>query len=132
MTTVLQDTRSTTRNNSRWSVAASISSIFSAFVASICCVGPLIFALLGLGGAGLLVRFEPYRPYFIALTLALLGTGFHLTYRKPKAPAAGMEGAECACVVPKAGRAGKVALWGATGLVALFLAFPYLASLLFG
>jgi hypothetical protein len=34
-------------------------------------VGPLIFALLGLGGAGLLVKFEPYRPYFIAPAVAV-------------------------------------------------------------
>jgi len=46
----------------RWSLAASVSSIISAFVASICCVGPLVFALLGIGGAGLFVKFEPYRP----------------------------------------------------------------------
>jgi hypothetical protein len=48
-----------------------------------------VFALLGIGGAGLLVKFEPYRPYFIVVTFALLGTGFYLTYRKPKAAAAG-------------------------------------------
>lgn len=117
----------------RWSLAASVSSIISAFIASICCVGPLVFALLGLGGAGLLVKFEPYRPYFMAVTFALLGTGFYFTYRKPKAPpATTAEGPECACPAPRANRAGKVMLWIATVLVVAFLVFPYLAPYLFG
>lgn len=52
--------------------AASVGgAIVAAFAASLCCLGPLIFAALGLGGAGLLVKFEAYRPYFAALTLVL-------------------------------------------------------------
>ena len=117
----------------RWSVAASLSSIVSAFMASICCVGPLVFALLGLGGAGLLVKFEPYRPYFVAVTFVLLGSGFYLTYRKPRAAAATTEdGPECACPAPRANRAGKIMLWIAIVLVVVFLSFPYLAPYLFG
>ncbi len=116
----------------RWSFAASLSSILSAFIASTCCVGPLVFALLGLGGAGFLVKFEPYRPYFIAVTCALLGSGFYLTYGKPKAVAATMEGGpECACPAPSANRAGKIMLWIATVVVVVFLSFPYLARYLF-
>jgi mercuric ion transport protein len=117
----------------RWLLAASISSIISAFIASICCVGPLAFALLGIGGAGLLVTFVPYRPYFMAVTFALLGAGFYFTYRKPKAVAGATAtgSPECACPAPRANRAGKVVLWSATVLVVLFLAFPYLAPLLF-
>jgi mercuric ion transport protein len=116
----------------RWSFAASVSSIISAFIASICCVGPLVFALLGIGGAGLLVKLEPYRPYFIAVTFALLGAGFYLTYRKPKAAAAMVDdGPECACPAPRANRAGKIMLWIATVLVVAFLSFPYLAPYLF-
>ena len=116
----------------KWSLTASVSSIISAFIASICCVGPLVFALLGIGGAGLLVKFEPYRPYFMTVTFALLGAGFYFTYRKPKTAAAVEGGPECACPAPRANRAGKVMLWVATVLVAIFLAFPYLAPVLFG
>ncbi len=47
-----------------WSLATGLGAVLSAFLASACCVGPLVFALLGLGGAGFLVKFEPYRPYF--------------------------------------------------------------------
>lgn len=118
--------------STRWSLAASASSIISAFIASACCVGPLVFALLGLGGAGLLVKFEPYRPYFIAVTFALLSAGFYLTYRKPKAAVPTQGSPECACPAPRANRAGKIMLWIATALVVVFLSFPYLAPRLFG
>lgn len=118
----------------RLSVAASVGSIVSAIVASACCVGPLVFALLGLGGAGLLLKFEPYRPYFIAVTVALLGAGFYFTYRKPRLAGLGPAGAggpACDCPAPRTNRVGRVMLWVATVMVILFLAFPHLAPVLF-
>ena len=135
MNGTMQDIQpSTSDRTQHWSLAASTSSIISAFIASICCVGPLVFALLGIGGAGLLVKFEPYRPYFSVLTLALLGTGFYFTYRKPKvaAEAGAAGGPECACPAPRANRARKIMLWIATILVVGFLSFPYAAVHLFG
>ncbi|MBI2375506.1 MAG: mercury transporter MerT [Deltaproteobacteria bacterium] len=110
-----------------WSVAANAGAVVSAFVASACCVGPLVFALLGLGGAALLVKLEPYRPYFMTLTFALLGAGFYFTYRKPRAAAVG---AACGCAAPRTNRAGRIMLWAATGLVVALLAFPYIAPLI--
>lgn len=115
----------------RWSVAASASSIVSAILASACCLGPLVLALLGLGGAGALVALKPYQPYFVALTVLLLGTGFYLTYRKPR-PALATEGSpECACPAPTTRRAGAITLWIATILVVSFLVFPMLAPYIF-
>jgi FtsH-binding integral membrane protein len=110
----------------------SAGSILSAFLASACCVGPLIFALLGLGGAGLFIRFEPYRPYFIVLTFALLGAGFTFTYRRPKLAAPASDGVACACPAPRTNQLGRVMLWVATALVGAFLLFPYLVPVLFG
>lgn len=115
----------------RLSLAANAGAILSAFIASACCVGPLVLALLGLGGGALLVRFEPYRPIFTAITIGLLGAGFWLQYRKPKAVSSA-EGDACACPTPKANRAGRVMLWVATVLVVGFLAFPYIAPLIWG
>jgi len=116
----------------RWSLAASVSSIISAFIASICCIGPIVFALLGIGGAGLLVKFEPYRPYFTVLTLGLVGVGFYFTYRKPKVAAvSAQDGPACDCPHPKSNKLGKIMLWVATVLVVGFLSFPYLAAALF-
>ena len=91
----------------------------------------LVLALLGLGGGALLVKFEPYRPIFTAITLGLLGVGFWLQYRKPKAVSSA-EGDACACPAPRANRAGRVMLWVATVLVVGFLAFPYIAPLIWG
>ncbi|MBI5477414.1 MAG: mercury transporter MerT [Deltaproteobacteria bacterium] len=100
--------------------------MLSAFLASACCVGPLVLALLGLGGAGLLVKFEPYRPYFVALTFALLGAGFYFTYRRPR-----LASPACDCPAPRTNRAGRVMLWLSTAAVLGFLAFPSLVPLLF-
>lgn len=116
-----------------WTIASVGGAVVSAFLASLCCLGPLVFALLGIGGAGLLMRFEPYRPYFTVLTLGLLGLGFYFTYRTPRvANTAAVEGGpECACEHPKSNRLGRILLWVATVLVVGFLSFPYIAAHLF-
>ncbi|RMH44081.1 MAG: mercuric transport protein [Deltaproteobacteria bacterium] len=112
-------------------MAAGAGAIVAALLASACCVGPLVLALLGLGGAGLLVRFEPYRPLFVAITVALLGAGFYAAYRPRRAAApAGGDASDCGCPAPRANRAGRALLWVAAVLVAVLLAFPYLAPLL--
>lgn len=100
----------------------------AALAASACCVGPLIFALLGIGGAGALVAMEPYRPIFTVLTVGLLGIGWALTYRKPARPA---ETDDCDCEMPRTNRAGKRMLWASTGFAGLALGFPYLTPYLF-
>lgn len=102
--------------------------VVSAFLASACCIGPLLLALLGLGGAGLLIKLEPYRPYFTVVTLAALGAGFWFTYRKPKV----VEGDDCGCEHPRSNRFGKVLLWVVTALVVGFWSFPYVAEKLLG
>lgn len=122
-------TTSPPRDDHRWTVTSSVSAVITALVASACCIGPLVLAALGIGGAGLLLKLEPYRPYFIALTVGLLGVGFFVTYRKPKAADGGPE---CDCERPRTHRFGKLMLWVATVLVVLALAFPYLAARLFG
>lgn len=109
---------------------ASVSgAIAAAIAASACCIGPLVFAVLGIGGAGFLVALEPYRPLFSAVTVGLLGIGFYLTYRKPKVAAVGgpaADGDACGCEMPKTNKTGKRMLWVATGIVAIALVSPYL------
>ena len=104
--------------------------VVTAVTASICCVGPLVFALLGLSGAGVLVKLEPLRPSMTVLTVALLGAGFWVTYR-PAAAARTADGISCDCERPTVNRMGRVALWGTTALVAFILAFPFLTPFLF-
>jgi len=109
-----------------------LGAVGAAIAASACCIGPLIFALLGLGGAGALVALEPYRPLLTALTLGLLGVGFYVTYGRARPALATTGGADdCGCEQPQVNRSGRVALWIATGLVALALVFPSLTPYLF-
>lgn len=54
---------------------ALVASALAALGASLCCLGPLVLVLLGVGGAwaGHLTRLEPLRPYFLtAAVLALV------------------------------------------------------------
>ena len=102
--------------------------VCSAIAASICCLGPLLLAVLGLGGGALLLKFEPYRPYFLVATAGLLGGAFYFTYRQPP-PQECDPGSLCA---RPAGRKGqKIALWVVTLLIVLIAAFPYYSGLLF-
>ena len=99
-------------------------SIISAIVASICCIGPIFLAVIGVGGAGLFSKFESLRPYFIVITVALLGSAFYLAYRKRE-----VECEDGSCELRSAGKWNKIALWVATVLVIFFFAFPYLIGL---
>ena len=102
--------------------------IGSAIGASICCLGPLLLAVCGLGGGALLLRFEPYRSYFLAATAVLLGASFYLTYRRPR-PEDCEAGSACARGSSRTGQ--KIVLWIVTLLVLLVAAFPYYAEALF-
>ncbi len=55
--------------------------ILSAFAASLCCVGPLILILLGVGGASTALSIGYRKPYFLIFGLIILVTGFFLAYR---------------------------------------------------
>ena len=63
-----------------------IGGILGAIAASSCCIAPLVLFSLGIGGAwiGNLTALAPYQPYFIAATLACLGYGYWLVYRREK------------------------------------------------
>jgi mercuric ion transport protein len=99
-----------------------VGSIISAIVASLCCIGPIVLAMLGVGGAGLFFsKFRSFRPYFIGITVLLLGLAFYLTYRKKEVICE-----DGTCKMRSARKWNKIALWVATGLIAFLIAFPYL------
>ena len=101
-------------------------SMAGGILASACCIGPVVFALLGVSGAVLAQRLEPLRTYLLVLTYGLLGGAFYLTYR-PKEPACA-PGEECE--MPRANRAGKAMLWVAAVVVILSTTFPWYAEYL--
>ena len=115
----------------RRGVLAALGAVGAAFLASLCCVGPLLFVTLGVG-SGLASRFEPLRPVFTALTLALLGVGFYVVYGRASASGGGEAacGPNGGCAVPGSRRRDKVLLWVATVVAIVFLTFPRWSLLL--
>lgn len=109
--------------------AASLTgAVVAAIAASACCLVPAALAIFGVSGAGFALEFAPFRPLLLGITGILLAVGFYLTYRKPKT--AGIETSDndaCGCAVPRASRAGKVMLWGATIMAVAFAIYPYVA-----
>ena len=63
------------------SLFTSFGSIFTAFVASSYCVGPLAFTLLGVGGILFGASAEKYRPLLIVITSVLIGISYFIVNR---------------------------------------------------
>jgi len=101
--------------------------VIGGILASACCIGPLVFALLGISGAALAQRFEPLRPYFLVATYGLLAGAFYSTYY----PAPKECGPGEACEMPRTNRVGKVMLWIAAVIVLLTTTFPWYSVYLF-
>ena len=96
-------------------------SVITAGVASLCCIGPIVFAGLGATGVALGAKFEPLRPYFLTLTGIFLALGFYFVYRKPKE----QEACESeVCETPRLTRWAKPGLWVVTVVVILLALFP--------
>jgi len=56
--------------------------ILGAFAAVLCCIGPLIPILLGVGGAATLFGLDKYKPWFIGLGLLILALASWMAVRK--------------------------------------------------
>jgi len=95
--------------------------IITAFVASLCCIGPLLFVVLGLGAFGAAGAFEMARPYLLGLAVLILAFGFYRVYfRRAEACAPGD-----ACATKPVNRASRVGLWIASIAVPAFALSPY-------
>src|SRR5712692_5430906 len=95
--------------------------VVAAIVASLCCVGPVLFAVLGLGAFGAASLFEAARPYLLVAAVLLLASGFYWTYfRKQPACAPGES-----CATKPVSRAGRAGLWIASAAVIAFALAPY-------
>jgi mercuric ion transport protein len=118
----------TSKTQSVGKALVSFGSVVAALGASSCCVLPLVFFALGISGAwiGNLTALAPYQPYFVAVTLGFLAAGFVLVYRKPETVCA--PGSYCA--QGTSDRIAKLSLWIATAIIAVALAFPFLAPFL--
>lgn len=100
-----------------------------AVLASSCCILPLVLVVLGASGAwiGTLTALEPYQPYFLVATVALLGAGYWQVYFRRKGTCA----PSAACGTPVSRRVTKGALWLATGLAILAATVNWWAPLFY-
>jgi mercuric ion transport protein len=106
-----------------------VGGIVGAVLASSCCVVPLILVTLGVSGAwiGSLTALEPYKPYFVALTLAFLVGGMWHVYVRPKSECA--DGSYCAR--PESTIIAKSVLWVATIIVLFAMTMQWWAPLFY-
>jgi mercuric ion transport protein len=104
-----------------------VGALAAGLAASACCLGPLVLAIVGIGGVASALALAPYRPYLLVLTAAFLGLAFYLTYRRPVSAC----GPGTACEMPKANRSGKMLLWLVTLVVILAATLPYYSRYLF-
>ncbi|MBI4463009.1 MAG: heavy-metal-associated domain-containing protein [Acidobacteria bacterium] len=99
-----------------------VGSAVTAFVASLCCLGPLLLGGIGLGVA-FSATFESLRPYFLGATALLLALGFYFAYRKPQTAEACADNA-CPPRTSVTRKYGKPFLWLATVAVLALALFP--------
>jgi len=101
-----------------------IGSIIAGLIASLCCIGPLLFVVLGLSGAAIFTVFEQYRLIFGLVAFGFLALGFFFTYRNNEQCASGSS-----CTVNKSTKFNKILPWVATILVIGFVFSPNIIGL---
>ena len=112
------------------SLAASIAAVSAALLASLCCIGPVLFVTLGVG-AGFATRFEPLRPLFTVVTIALLAAGFFSVYGRQRAMTPGTScDIDSTCTVPRSRKRDKILLWIAALVALIVLTFPQWSAVL--
>ena len=90
------------------------------FGAALCCIGPVLFALLGLGAFSAASVFQSLRSYLLAVAVLALAFGFYRVYfrREECAPGA-------ACATKPVSKVNRAALWVALFVVTAFALSPY-------
>lgn len=110
--------------------AASAGGLMTALLASVCCIGPILFAALGIGAgvtglwastAGFLKTLLPYRPWFIGLTALCFGISFYLVYRAPR----GVCAPGLVCPPAASTRFTRRLLWTLAVLAVALISAPY-------
>ena len=111
----------------RWPL---VGGVFAAIAASLCCIGPLVLVMLGIGGAWVanLSLLEPFRPYFLGAAINFLFLAWQKIYRAPAAEAC-TPGSLCA--LPQTHRVYRILFWVVAILIGLAVAFPYIAPLFY-
>lgn len=107
-----------------------IGGVAAAIAASLCCVGPLVLVMLGIGGAWIanLAVLEPYRPLFLGIGVVFMVLAYRKIYRAPAAQ-------DCTpgslCALPQTNSVYKILFWMVAVLMLLAIGFPYIAPLFY-
>lgn len=99
--------------------------VAAAFGAGLCCIGPVMFALFGLGAFGAASIFESLRPYLLAVAVLALAFGFYQVYFRREQCAPGE-----ACATKPVSKMNRASLWVALVGVVAFALSPYYAGYL--
>ena len=99
-----------------------LTTLSAAFLASLCCIGPIALLVLGSTSIGLFTVFEPLRPVFGVLSVVALVFAYSKIFGKEKAACCETENSK------KSMKKQKQFLLGITPLVFGLLAFPYFAG----
>ncbi len=105
-----------------------VAGALAAIGASICCVGPLVLLLMGIGGAWVanLAALEPMRPFFIGATLLFVALAFRRLYLVPQVCEPGAP-----CADPRIVRRQRRMFWMVVVALASLLAVPWMAPLFY-
>jgi len=106
----------------RESAIAASGGVVAAFLASLCCIGPIVLVTVGVG-AGLAATFEPLRPALGVVMVLLLGFAFYSVYRKGDVSTTAAKIAGQACSRTSRRRE-KAFLWVGVGIAIVLWTFP--------
>ncbi len=95
--------------------------VIAGIAASLCCLGPLLFLVLGLGAFGAAAAFQTARPYLLGAAVLLQAFGFYCVYFRRQPACAPGE----ACETKPVNRASRIGLWIASIAVLAFALSPY-------
>lgn len=97
--------------------------VLAAIGASLCCVGPLVLLMLGIGGAWVahLTALEPLRPWLVGATLLFLGLAFRRLYLQPQVCEPG-----AACASPIVRGRQRWIFWIVSLALVVLLSVPWL------
>ncbi|HKO99345.1 MAG TPA: mercuric transporter MerT family protein [Pyrinomonadaceae bacterium] len=94
--------------------------VLTAIGASLCCIGPILTLIFGVGAFGAATIFASARPYLLVAAVLALAFGFYRLYLRREACAPGE-----ACLTKPPSRTARFALWTASVAVLIFALSPY-------
>ena len=94
--------------------------VLTAIGASLCCIGPILTLVFGVGAFGAATIFASARPYLLVASVIALAFGFYHLYLRREACAP-----DEACSSKPPGRVARFTLWTASVAVLIFALSPY-------